>query len=216
MSFPLISIIAPAALGLFIYMRSSTRKASFNTEEFFEKERQANSVRKQPITDIDFIQIDLDSIPFKDSDNEILTDAQNMIKILSEKKIANLSDYTNTDLKFKYGVANLSLLTEFDQNYTQLCRSLFDMARELRKEGDNDSALKVLEYGIKCNTDMKSHYLLLADIYEERGQYDKINDLIQSAQGIKSLLKNSLIRDLEAKMPLPKEAQELQDILLNK
>lgn len=201
MSFPLISIIAPAALVCFFYMKSSTRRASFNTEEFFERERAANSVRKQPITDLEYIQIDLTALPFKESENEILNDAQKMIKNLAEAKIVNLSEYSNTDLKFKYGVANLPLLTEYDQNFTKLCRYLFDWARELRKEDSNDEALIVLEYGIKCNTDIKAHYMLLAEIYEERGQFDKIEELILSAQKLNTLLKNSLINDLKSKLP---------------
>lgn len=213
MSFPLISIVAPAALICYIYMRSSTRKSTFNTEEFFEREREANSVRKKPLTDLDYIQIDLNSLPFSTSDNAIINDAQNIIKDLAEKKIVNLSGFTNTDLKFKYGVANLTLLTEYDQNFTTLCRNLFDWGRELKKNDDIDNAITVLEYGIKCNTDLKSHYMLLAEIYEENHQYDKIKRLITSAENINSLLKNSLINELKEKLPY-EENTELEDITL--
>lgn len=201
MSFPLISIIAPAALLCFFYMKSSTRRASLNTEEFFERERAANSIRKQPITDLNYIEIDLDALPFKESDNAILNDAQKMIRDLSQQKIVDLSEYTNTDLKFKYGVANLTILTEYDQNFTKLCRYLFDWARELNNEGDIENAVIVLEYGIKCGTDIKAHYILLADIYEEKGEYDKIENLIHSAENLRSLLKNALIKELQEKMP---------------
>lgn len=211
MSFPLLTIIAPAALFCFFYMKTTNRKATLNTEAFFEREREANSVRKQPLTDIEFIELDMSKIPVVQTDNEIINSAYKGLDVLSTQKIANLSGYSNTDLKFKYGVANLPLLTEYDQNYTVLCRTLFDLGRELNAMNDIDSAVMVLEYGIECNTDLKSHYMLLANIYESRGQYDKIESLISSAEKMNSLLKNSLIKDLKEKL-IPRD-DEITKIL---
>lgn len=213
MSFPLISIIAPAALVCFFYLKRSNRDATFNTEAFFERERQANSVRKQPLTDLEYVEIDLSRIPFIETDNEIIKSDLETIKTLANQKIVNLSEYTNTDLKFKYGVANLTILTEYDQNYTILCRVLYDLGRELYSIEDTNSAVSVLEYGIDCGTDLKSHYLLLADIYEKSGQIEKIQYLVEKANGINSLLKKQLINELEAKISrFNNVSKELEDI----
>lgn len=213
MSFPLISIIAPAALACFFYLKRTNRDATLNTEEFFERERAANSVRKQPITDLTYVEIDLSRIPFDKTDNENITNAQNTIKALTNQKIVNLSEYTNTDLKFKYGVANLQTLTEYDQNYTIFCRTLYDLGREFNAIDDTDSAVRVLEYGIDCGTDLKSHYTLLADIYEQKGQWGKIEELKEKAQNMNSLLKNSLIKDLENRIARKNALEkDLEDI----
>lgn len=209
------TIIAPTALFCFFFMKRTTRKSSFNSEEFFERERQANSVRKQPIDDLTYINVDLSIIPDIETDNEILTMAIKSLNALSTQKIVNLSDYSNTELKFKYGVANLPLLTEYDQNYTNFCRSLFDLGKELNNEGYTDNAIQVLEYGVTCGTDLKRHYMLLADLYEKKGRQDKIKELISSAENIKSLLKNSLINDLKAKLQQDTTLEEiLEDISL--
>lgn len=214
MRFPFLTIIAPAALFCFIYMKITKRKATFNTEAFFEREREANSVRKQPLTDINFVELDMSRIPVVETDNDIINSAYNTLTVLSSKKITNLSSYSNTDLKLKYGVANLPLLTEYDQNYTLLCRTLYDLGKELNSIGKIDSAVSVLEYGIECGTDLKSHYILLADIYELNGRYDKIELLIGSAENINSLLKNSLIKELNNKLiPVDDEIKKiLEDI----
>ena len=47
-----------------------------------------------------------------------------LIEALKEKKILNLSGFTNTDLKLEYGVGNLTELTDYDNNYVTLSRSL--------------------------------------------------------------------------------------------
>lgn len=200
MRFPLISIIAPAALLCFFYLKRSNRDVSLGTEELFERERQANSVRKQPLTDLNYVEIDLSRIPFVDSDNEIIQSNTETLKTLATQKIVNLSDYTNTDLKFKYGVANLPTLTEYDQNYTILCRTLYNLGKEYYAIEDVENAVTVLEYGIDCGTDLKTHYMLLADIYEKTNNPDKISWLISKAENINSLLKNQLIKDLENKL----------------
>ena len=62
---------------------------------------------------------------------------------LEEQKIVNLTEYTNTDLKFKYGVANLTLLTEYDTNYNELITLLHSYGSILAKEGYSSQALSV-------------------------------------------------------------------------
>ena len=53
-----------------------------------------------------------------------------LIEALKEKKILNLSGFTNTDLKLEYGVGNLTDLTDYDP-----ARSASYFATILVKEG---------------------------------------------------------------------------------
>lgn len=213
MNYPFLVIIVPAAAFCFIYMKVTNRRSTLNTEALFEREREANTIRKQPLDDVEFVEIDLSRIPFIETENPIIKEAQKTIEVLCTQKIANLSDYSNTDLKFKYGVANLPLLTEYDQNYTVLCRTLFDLGRELNSIERYSEARTVLEYGIDCGTDLKSHYMLLANMYEDNGESDKISWLISKAEGMKSMLKNSLINELNSKLEnMNSIKKELEDI----
>lgn len=216
MVFPFLSIIAPSALFCYFFMKRTNRKATEKAEAFFERERVANSVRKQSLDDLSYINIDMNRIPNPDSYQiESLSDAYNKLYELSEKTIVNLTGVLNTDLKLKYGVANLPVLTEYDQNYTALCRAFLTLAKEYLNLSDKESAKMVLEYGIECKTDLKSHYILLADIYEEESEYEKIQWLISEAENINSMLKNSLIDELRGKIDLNKATVKvLEDIKL--
>ena len=200
--YPIFTVFVIFALFTFIYMNRSTSTLSKEKEEFLEKEREANNVRKQPITDLNYVKVNLEELPKIETDDEYLNERFNTLRVLSEEdtKIVNLSNYTNTDLKLKYGVANLTILTEYDQNFTNLCRCLYEIGRRLYDTGNQDDAKAYLEYGIKCGTDLKLHYTLLADIYEQNMQYKDIVALIKKAENINSVLKPSLIRELTKRL----------------
>lgn len=200
--YPIFTVFVIFALLTFIYMRRSSTKSITGAETILEREREANSVRKQPLTDLVYVDFNLEDLPTIETEDEYLLDRFKSLSVLAEPetKIVNLSSYTNTDLKFKYGVANLTTLTEYDQNFTNLCRCLFEIGRRLYEASDISNAKAFLEYGIKCGTDLKSHYTLLADIYESELQYNKIVDLIHLAENMNSALKASLIRDLNKRL----------------
>ena len=46
-------------------MNKSNNSLSKEKEEFLERERAANSVRKMPLTDLEYIDVDLSSLPKK-------------------------------------------------------------------------------------------------------------------------------------------------------
>ena len=200
--FPIFFLFVIFALITFLYMNKSNNSLSKEKEEFLERERAANSVRKMPLTDLEYIDVDLSSLPKIETDDEYILERLNTLNRLAsdDVKIANLSSYTNTELKLKYGVANLTLLTEYDQNFTTLCRCLYEISKRLYDLKDIEKANAYLEYGIICKTDLKLHYTLLADIYEENLQYKEIVSLISSAKTVNSALKTSLIKDLEERL----------------
>jgi len=219
--YPIFTVFLIFALFTMVFMNRSTRNSSLNKEAFLEKEREANSTRKKPINDLHYVDVNTDSLPIIETDDEYILERIKTLNYLSDPdvKICNLSQFTNTELKLKYGVANLTLLTEYDQNYTMLCRCLYELGKRLYESGDKDTAVSYLEYGILCGTDLKSHYTLLADIYESELQYKKIVSLIHSAENMNSLLKNSLISDLKGRLKDTnfsgdEAASELEDITL--
>lgn len=200
--YPIFTVFFIFAIFTYIYMNKSNSSFSKEKEALFEREREANSVRKQDISNLPYINLDISSLPEVNSDDEYIKERLSTLNILSseDNKIINLSEYTNTDLKLKYGVANLTILTEYDQNFTNLCRCLYELGKRLYESGDTDNAKAFLEYGIECGTDLKLHYSLLADIYEQNNQYDGISSLLEKAMNVNSALKQALIDDLSKRL----------------
>lgn len=184
-----------------IFITTSIRKRKLSDEKenasFWEKEHKANLTRKKSIDHLVFIQIPIDTFPTTLLlENEDIKDIINTISHLSECKILNLTGISNTDLKLEYGVANLSFLTQCDQNYTLLVRTLQKWADILIQNNYILQAQHLLEFSIETKTDISSTYYTLAKIYMENNQPEKISYLIETAEKLNSIMKNSIVRTL--------------------
>lgn len=167
-------------------------------EAFLERERLANTIRKKNIDHLDYITIPLDTFPTTILlDNEEVKDIITRVKTLSTKQILNLTGFSNTDLKLEYGVANINTLMDCDQNYTLLARTLQKWADILLKNNYEKEAKVIMEFAISTCTDISNTYFILANIYEENKEYDKITHLIKVADSLNSLSKDSIIKKLQ-------------------
>ena len=195
-------------LGLFIIIcsilsllrKKHTKRQNNISDKFWEKERIANQTRRQDISDLPYITIPLEKFPIGILENDTIKECENILSELSEKRILNLGTQTNTDLKLAYGSANLSSLTEYEQNFTTLCQSLVTYASALLSEEQPSSAQTVLEYGISIGSDVSQNFLLLADIYKSQGAVGKIEELIATAEQLASLMKHSILEKLNQKL----------------
>lgn len=179
-----------------IWLRYELKKSTSNDDAFWETEAKANTIRKKSLNSLYYITIPTDSLPFFYDFDKKLDEIQSRIMELASKKIVNLSGITNTQLKLEYGAANLEVLSEYDENFTELTRTLYEWAVCLRDLNKNDAAIKVLEYGITCNIDTYNHYMLLGKLYVANGQHNKLPELINSADSLNCLMRDSIIRDL--------------------
>ncbi len=193
-------IIAAISLFILIFMKQTNKHVKLDVDSFWEREKLANSTRKQPLDSLSYITIPLDSLPFTEiSDNDKILECQNEIRALADKKIVNLTGISNTDLKLQYGVANLQTLTDYDQNFTLLARTLHTWGKELYSSNQIDAARTVLELSVSYKSDIKGCYLLLADIYSNNGEYDKIDSLIETVYSLNTMMKDSIISELKKK-----------------
>lgn len=191
-------------LGLFIiflsvaayYRKRATAQQKKVTEDFWSREDQANQVRRKDISNLPYITIPLGKFPIGISDDEELTDYENDLKNLASRKILNLSHQSNTDLKLAYGPANLPALSEYDQNYTTLLRNLVAYADCLIKNGFEAEAVPVLEFGISIDSDIRANYTLLAELYKEQGNASKIQELIDRAASLDSMMRSAILEQL--------------------
>lgn len=176
--------------------RNMDAKAS---EAFWKKEAAANATRRKPLDDLEYIQIPFDRLPMDVlSDHAAVSDCHETLKELSKEPVVNLTGISNTDLKLKYGAPNIELLSQYDQRYTVLARTLQAWACALHEEGYADEAMTVLEFAVKTRTDVSATYKLLASIYLEKGLTEKIRELIPVAESLNSPLKSSIVRTLQS------------------
>ena len=195
---PLFTTIVLVAGFIFVFMKMTSSKPDNGIKSFLEKERRANSTLKQPLDNLDFIKVPVDAIPSPEPAlNERCASLLGDIKRLAEKKIVNLTGISNTDLKLTYGAANLPILTEYDQNFTSLCKDLFDLGCEYNNAGLKDEAITTLNIAVNLGTDISGNYTTLAEIYAEKGLYVEIQRLINVADNIRSLTKRSTINKLQ-------------------
>lgn len=194
------------------------------TEDFFARERKANTTRRKPLDHLDYIQVPdalltpvnthlLSSVsnsstdvtsnnpPYEESISaDDLYDLEEYLKrllSLKDKKIVNLTGLTNTDLKLEYGVANLNNLIVYDENYTRLIQTIHDLAVCYHRIGYLEVAKQYLDFVVETRSDMCSSYLLLANINYELGLYDDLSALLQSVEQIPGSRRATIDRKLK-------------------
>lgn len=184
-------------------LAKSRKKAEKLEKSFWDREREANNTRKKPLDGLNFISLPLDELPFGTAagDNERIQEYEDVLRTLSTQKIVNLTGYSNTDLKLMYGAPNITVLTEYDQNYTLLARTLQQWASSLAELGFTAEAKTILEFAVSTDTDVSGSYRLLSSIYHDNGEDEKIASLLQRAQTLRSLSKNSIVRILQEFCP---------------
>lgn len=198
MFFPLFAsfIIFTAWLAFHMHHRAEVEES--HMESFWEKEQRANSTRRKPLDDLNYITIPTETLPMnKFTDNERIADCLSRLQILMDEKIVNLTGISNTDLKLTYGAPNITLLARYDQNYTILARTLQEWGNELYTLNQLDDAVTVLEFAVSTHTDISATYRLLKTIYEEQNEPDKIFNLLETAKTLQSASKDAILHILE-------------------
>ncbi len=162
----------------------SGSKAS-HSKTLLELEAEANQTRKQDISKLPYISIPMDTLPF-----HRLTpapDAEQKIISLEQKPILNLNGITNTELKKQYGPANLEFLSQCDDNFTTLIRSLGLWAKCFLDSNMLPEAKIVLEYSISIGSDIRNTYEMLTDIYFEEQDTAALKQLRSTGEQLSSL-----------------------------
>lgn len=195
---PIFSCIIIFCLWLRYELKKSSRQSESNRNSLFEREAKANSTRKKSISTLNYITISEKTILFLEINDNKIKKYQNGFNNLIDKKIVNLSGMTNTDLKMEYGVGNFAVLCEADTNFNELVRLLHNYGKRLNELDYISESVEVLEYAISIGSDMSITYKLLTEIYIAKNMSDKIKSLIQSAEQLDSLTKNSILSHLHS------------------
>ena len=201
MKMPVLTSVVIFVILLFWFIKRSAKKSRDEIEAFVNRENKANSTRKQPIDGLPYIKIPEELFSIKYSDSAKMQEVMRSLNFLKDKKILNLTGISNTDLKLQYGAANLPELSECDERYTLLVRSLQSFAECLSENGSEQEAIRILEFSISTGSDILGSYTLLAGLYEKAGTPEKINTLKEKAVSLNSLTAPSIMRMLEKASP---------------
>ena len=211
MIFPFLASFILICIILNFNMRRVSRKVEEREQNFWDRELASNNVRKKSLDSLEYVHIPFDQLPFGTAEeNAILQAAEDEIMALKDEKIVNLTGIPNTDLKLEYGTANITPLTQYDQNYTALVCSLQKWGQELYDQCRYEDATKVLEFAVKTRTDITGTYRLLADMYRTKLGYNeeeikkKIDALIPIAKNLNSLSRMTILKIIDP----PKEEEE--------
>lgn len=178
-------------------IKKQAKKERSAEKDFWARESQANSVRRKSLDDLNYITIPLERFPTHlMNDNRDVMECIEILESLSSQKIVNLTGWSNTDLKLEYGTANITLLTEYDQNYTLLVRTLQKWADVLIEAGHQYEATSLMEFAVSTNTDVSSTYYRLADYWAAMGDREQIERLIKVAEGLRSANRNAIVKHL--------------------
>lgn len=221
-----LSSLISFCLLIFLLNKRHSKMEKSMKEAFWKREEEANHTRRKSLDNLPYITIPLEELPlachitgdaaafqntddaiaFRNTDdataNETISEeCKEILRSLSTRKIVNLTGYTNTDLKLSYGTANITCLTEYDQNYTLLVSTLQKWAEVLYRGGAKKECRQVLEYAVSIGTDVSHTYFLLADLYDEEGESDLKYSLIEKASGLSSLSSKVIVRTLQGSGP---------------
>lgn len=179
-------------------IKKQARKKKRDEKDFWAREAEANSVRRKPLDGLPYIRIPLERFPthLLNNNGEVLECIETIASLTSEK-IVNLTGWSNTDLKLEYGAPNITALSEYDQNYTLLVRTLQKWADALEEAGYKDEAVVLMEFAVSTNTDVSRTYYQLADYWAARGRGDKIEEMMRTARGLRSSNKDAILRHLK-------------------
>lgn len=185
-------------LWLRVKMNRTNSESNKDSDAFWEREEKANFARSKDISTLSYLKVSEAELPFSNSaEDEQETYLEGEVKKFLNKKMINLSAFSNTELKEQYGIANLDTLSEYDQNFLLFIRNLSNWGCYLYEKNDLARAKQIMEYSISIESDISKVYTTLGHIYAAEGNLQKINDLITTVENSDAALKTSIVRQLQ-------------------
>lgn len=206
MFFPIFTSVVAFCLLAAILRRNADRKAKQQEEEFWNREKSANLVPRKSLDNLEYIRIPYEELPTDvGTDSESVASCLQELNTFREKKIVNLQGMTNTDLKLTYGTLNLTVLTEYDTNFLRLVALLQKWAFALNEENYRKEAYAVCDFAIRIGSDISKTYHMMGEFLcddafcppEDRAR--RLEELSKRAEALPSLMRNTILRDLEAR-----------------
>ena len=96
----------------------------------------------------------------------------------------------------EYGVANLQILMQYDDNFSKLSRVLAKWGKLLFDAGELAASEKVLSYAVSCGADIEDVFITLAKIYKQTGNELGISSLVDACTCFDELRREKIIEQI--------------------
>ena len=178
MAFPFTALFIIIILALFFRYRYLKKKNQENTDQFWERETQANATVGRDPSTFSYVTIAADKFPVALLESLGIVDISARLSSISEKQLMKIWDMSNTDLKLTYGVKNYDFVSECGDNFNDYISLIIECATVLYDSKHIDEATVLLEHGLAIGSDHSKNYTLLADIYASLNQTSKLDMLL--------------------------------------
>jgi len=184
-------------IAIQIMMRKNKVDLKRTIEEITEKEIKANLTRRREIEKEFFITPNKDILPIREYDNipenkKIIKAQNTVIKKSTLTMIKFDNQISNTDLKLKYGFANLDTITMYEEHYNSYIQALASWAELLYERNNIIDAEIILSEAVNLKCDLSKVYILLIDIYIKTNNTEKLQNLIKTVENSNIYLKSKI------------------------
>ena len=167
-----------------VKMKRGTKTPQWN-QSFWSKEKASNFARKKDISELDYLEVDQNLLPWDDQADGAIQDAQDDVREILKRPILNLQGMSNADIKLNYGIANFEILSACDQNYARLIRALNQWGEALYQSDALD-----------IGSDISSTYITLGKIYAQTDRIEQIQPLIERVKEQDFFMRDTVIDKL--------------------
>ena len=95
-----------------VKMKQGAKKPQWN-QSFWSKEKASNFARKKDISELDYLEVDQNLLPWDDQADGAIQDAQDDVREILKRPILNLQGMSNADIKLNYGIANFESIFSY-------------------------------------------------------------------------------------------------------
>ena len=181
MKIPVFGLVMIFVIWLAYELKKHTREENQTRKDFWERERQSGFIPRKSTNDIHYITITEQFLPEDrgTEDSELFAVCSRILQFKG-KPVADLSEYSNTELKEKYGTANFTSLSEADSNFTFLVPYFGDLCRLLYADGRLAEAERAALFFTENGIYTYQIVTVLGEIYSLINDTEKLSALIDT------------------------------------
>lgn len=190
-------VVVAGAIVLNIASSATRTKDKKKIEDFLAEQNDITIVPRTKLEEINFIKCDISRIKFEPTGEDTKEQIDNLLN-LSHSKIANFKGVTNQQLKKTYGNNNFDEVLSYQNNYDDLLKSLVYTAELLSRDGDDKSAISLLQTSISLGNDVTKNYTLLADLYSKNKMRKEMFSLIDDVKENKEISQAKIMNHISS------------------
>ena len=201
---PALTLFIAAVIWFTTLLRRSSRKKDAerkSLEKYLEAEQQANFARSREIDEKLFVTVDITPFVFDgrvDIPADLRAGEGAFMKAAAKKMLRFERKLSNSELKIRFGSANLERLSGYEQNLTNYFIAGNFYAEILMNYNYDDMAVRLLEEMAAQTSDISRTYTLLADAYDKKRDKRALGKLKETVEGSNLPLKEKILKHISS------------------